>query len=138
MPAKGDGITKRKDGRYMARYTVHTPDGPKRKVIYGRKYKDVEKELNEARGITYDAGTTTVEEHLERWLSDSVRGTVCQRTYERYESIVRVHLIPAIGRVKLKALTPVHVRGLYREKLDSGLASRTVLHIHRTLSKALK
>jgi len=71
MPAKGDGITRRKDGRYMARYTVHTPDGPKRKVIYGRKYKDVEKKLNEARGdaargITYDAGTTTVEEHLER------------------------------------------------------------------------
>ena len=24
MPAKGDGISKRKDGRYMARYTVHT------------------------------------------------------------------------------------------------------------------
>jgi len=42
MPAKGDGITKRKDGRYMARYTVQTPDGPKRKVIYGRKYKEVE------------------------------------------------------------------------------------------------
>ena len=61
MPAKGDGISKRKDGRYMARYTVHTPDGPKRKVIYGRKYKEVEKKLAEARGdaargITYDAG----------------------------------------------------------------------------------
>jgi integrase len=40
--------------------------------------------------------------------------------------------------VKLTALTPTHVRGLYREKLDSGLAPRTVLHIHRTLSKALK
>jgi integrase len=112
-------------------------------VIYGRKYKDVEKKLAEARGdaargITYDAGTTTVGEHLERWLADSVRGTVRQRTYERYESIVRVHLVPALGRVKLKALTPVHVRGLYRDKMDSGLASRTVLHIHRTLSKALK
>jgi hypothetical protein len=34
----------------MARYTVHTPDGPKRKTIYGSKYKDVEKKLNEARG----------------------------------------------------------------------------------------
>ncbi len=43
MPAKGDGITKRKDGRYMARYTVQTADGPKRKTIYGCKYKDVEK-----------------------------------------------------------------------------------------------
>jgi integrase len=63
---------------------------------------------------------------------------VRQRTYERHESIVRVHLVPALGNVKLSTLTPAHVRSLYREKLDSGLAPRTVLHIHRTLSKALK
>jgi integrase len=143
MPAKGDGITKRKDGRYVGRYTVQTPNGPKRKMIYGRRYKEVEAKLAEARGdavrgITYDAGNTMVKEYLERWLSDSVRDTVRQRTYERYESIVRVHLIPTLGRVMLKALTPAHVRGLYRERLDSGLAPRTVLHIHRTLSKALK
>ena len=143
MPAKGDGITKRKDGRYMARYTVHTPDGPKRKTIYGSKYGEIEKELNEARGdaargLTYDAGSTTVGEYLTGWLADSVRDTVRQRTYERYESIIRVHLIPSVGRVKLKTLTPAQVRGLYREKLDAGLAPRSVFHIHRTLSKALK
>jgi hypothetical protein len=46
---------------------------------------------------------------------------VSQKTYERYESIVRVHLSPALGGIRLKALTPDHVRGLYREKLDSGL-----------------
>jgi integrase len=63
---------------------------------------------------------------------------VSQKTYERYESIVRVHLSPALGRIRLKVLTPGHVRGLYREKLDAGLAPRTVLHVHRTLSKALK
>ena len=49
MPAKGDGITKRKDGRYVGRYSVHTLDGSKRKVIYGKKYKEVEKKLAEAR-----------------------------------------------------------------------------------------
>jgi integrase len=49
-----------------------------------------------------------------------------------------VHIKPALGRVKLKALTPNHVRGLYREKLDSGLAPRTVNYIHVTLHKALK
>jgi integrase len=86
----------------------------------------------------FDAGKQTVEEYLARWLSSSVQDTVRQRTYERYESIVRVHLAPAIGKVKLKALTPDHVRGLYRSKLDEGLAPRSVLHIHRTLSKALK
>jgi hypothetical protein len=41
MPAKGDGISKRKDGRYMARNTVHTPDEPKRKLIYSRRSKQL-------------------------------------------------------------------------------------------------
>ena len=50
MPKPGDRITKRKDGRYMARYTVHTPDGPKRKAIYGKGYKEVEAALVKARG----------------------------------------------------------------------------------------
>lgn len=77
-------------------------------------------------------------EFLDRWLTDSVRDTVRQRTFERYESIVRVHIKPAFGRVKLKALTPNHVRSLYRKKLDSGLAPRTVNYIHTTLHKALK
>jgi hypothetical protein len=36
-----------------------------------------------------------------------------------------------------KWITPDRVRALFREKLDSGLAPRSVLHIHRTLSKAL-
>jgi integrase len=89
-------------------------------------------------GIVYDAGKQIVGEYLTRWLADSVKDTVRQRTYERYESIVRVHLVPTIGGIKLKNLTPAHVRSLYREKLDSGLAPRTVQYIHRTLSKALK
>jgi hypothetical protein len=36
MPARGGEITKRKNGLYMARYTVHTPDGPKRETICAR------------------------------------------------------------------------------------------------------
>ena len=50
-----------------------------------------------ARGLTYDAGTVTVGGYLTGWLSDSVRDPCAQRTYERYESIVRVHLIPTSG-----------------------------------------
>ena len=67
-----------------------------------------------------------------------MRDTVRQRTWERYEQFVRVHLTPALGKIKLAKLTPAHVRGLYRDKLNSGLAPRTVLHIHRAFSKALK
>jgi integrase len=143
MPAKGDGITKREDGRYMARYTVHTPDGPKRKTIYGRKYKEVEKKLAEARGdaargLIFDADNLKLGEYLDRWLTDSVADTVRPTTFERYEQIVRVHIRPALGNLKLKNVTPAHVRGLYRDKLEVGLSPRTVRYIHVTLHKALK
>ena len=146
MGKRGNGegsITRRKDGLYMARYTVQTASGAKRKTLYGKTRGEVSEKLTKAMadrdgGLVFDAGKHTVGEYLARWLSDSVRDTVRQRTYERYESIVRVHLAPSIGRIKLKTLIPAHVHGLYREKLDSGLAPRTVLHIHRALSKALK
>jgi len=34
-------------------------------------------------------------------------------------------------------VTPAHVRGLYREKLEAGLSPRTVQYVHVTLHKAL-
>jgi hypothetical protein len=58
-----------------------------------------------ARGIVYDDEKLTVGEYLERWLEDCVRDTVRQRTHERYESLVRVHIKPSVGSVRLKALT---------------------------------
>jgi len=52
--------------------------------------------------------------------------------------MVRLHIRPVLGKVKLKNLTPAHVRGLYREKLDAGLSPRSVQYVHVTLHKALK
>ena len=45
---------------------------------------------------------------------------------------------PRLGRIKLKALSPAHVQGLYRSKLDSGLAPSSVRYIHAVLHRALK
>jgi integrase len=89
------------------------------------------------RGLVLESGTLTLGQYLDKWLP-SIKDTVRQRTYERYESIVRVYIKPALGRVKLRALTPTHLRSLYRDKLDMGLARRTVNYIHTTLHKALK
>lgn len=127
----------------MVRYTVQTPDGPKRKTIYGKRYKDVREKLTEAmanadKGLIFDADNLKAGDYLDRWLNDAVKDTVRPTTYERYEGLVRKHIKPAIGRHKLTSLTPTHVRSLYREKLDAGLAPRTVQYIHVTLHKALK
>src|SRR5215210_6610202 len=140
----GEGsIYQRKDGRWVGQYTVHTAKGPKYCYIYGKTRKEVAEKLTKRiadrdSGLIFDAGKMTLGEYLDRWLSDSVKGTVRVSTYERHEAIIRLHIKPSIGRVGLKKLTPAHVRSLYREKLDSGLlAPATVRKIHSTLHKAL-
>ena len=139
----GEGsIYRRKDGRWVGQYLVYTADGPKYRYLYGKTRQDVSKKLTKAMAdrdgrITFDAGTITVSEYLDRWMKDSVRGTVRLSTVERHEINVRVHINPALGQVKLKSLTPAHVRALHREKLDSGSSPATVRKIHSTLHKAL-
>ncbi len=143
MPATGDRITKhKKSGLFMARYTVHTADGPKRKTIYHRRYKEVERLLAEAmgdaaKGIVYDDENMTVREYLDRWLSDSVRGTVRESTFSRDKYLLDNHIKPSIGRIKLKNLGAMHLQSLYRDRLDSGLSPSTVQKMHHVLHKAL-
>ena len=139
----GEGsISKRRDGRWWGRYTVHTANGPKQQAVYGKTRAEAAEKLTKAMsdrgsGLVFDVGNLNLGDYLDRWLPD-IRDTVRQRTWERYEQIVRVHLKPTLGRINLKSLTPTHVRSLYREKLDSGSSPRTVQYIHTTLSKALK
>ena len=139
----GEGsIYRRKDGRWVGQYTIYTATGPKYRYLYGRTRAAVAEKLTTAMadrngGLIFDAGNLTVGEYLDSWLSDSVRGTVRISTFERHEGIIRLHIKPSLGRVWLKKLTPAHVRGLHREKLDAGLAPATVRKIHSTLHKAL-
>ena len=144
---KGNGTgtvypRKNKDGKVIGyRGSYFTPDG-KRRYVSAKRKGEAEKALRQAmadadRGLVFDAGTLTLGEYLNKWLPN-IKGTVRQRTWERYEQIARVHLKPSLGRNKLKSLTPTHVRGLYRSKLDSGSSPRTVQYVHTTLRKALR
>src|SRR3712207_5520955 len=79
---RGEGsITKRKDGRWMARYTGHAAKGPKRRHIYGKTRQEVAVKLAKAMadrdgGIEMNPSNVTVNEYLRRWLSDSIKGSV--------------------------------------------------------------
>src|SRR5215218_3152741 len=136
-------ISHRKDGRWEARYTIHTVEGPKRKVLYGKTRAEVAAKLTKAMadrdgGLVFDDENLRVEEYLDRWLRGSVRGNVKPITYESYERIIRVHVVPTLGRVKLDKLNPLHLQSLYRERLDSGLSPRTVQYVHVVMHRALK
>jgi integrase len=140
----GEGsITKRKGGGWCAQYTVYTPKGRKRKTLYGKTRQEVATKLAKALsdqqgGLSFDAKNLLLGQYMSLWLADSVKDTVRLTTYQGYERIVRLHIKPTLGRVKLQNLAPTHLRGLYRERLEAGLAPRMVQLIHTTLHKALK
>ena len=128
---------------YRGSYWVHTAEGPKRRYVSGKTRDEVHDKLiealgNRAQGLVLDAGNLTAGEYLTRWLKDSVRGTVRQSTFEVHRHMIEPHIVPALGRLKLKDLSPAHVRGFYREKLNSGLSAATVRKMHSVLRKALK
>lgn len=59
-------------------------------------------------------------------------------SYRAYESQIRNHIVPALGKVKLSRLTPAHLQSLYAAKLDEGMKPASVRQIHAILHKALE
>ncbi|MDP5182337.1 site-specific integrase [Blastococcus sp. BMG 814] len=88
-------------------------------------------------GTVGETSAPTVAEWLEHWLTTIAPRRVRQRTLESYESAVRKHLIPGLGRHRLDRLRPEHLDQLYTALLDAGYSPATVLRHHRILSRAL-
>ena len=66
------------------------------------------------------------------------QGRLRPKPFNRAAGLVRNHIKPTLGPVKLKDLSPANLRGMYRAKLDSGLSGRTVAYVHVTLYSALE
>lgn len=142
MPKKANGegsITKRKDGRWMARVSL---PGGRRKAFYGATKDDVRRQMTAAmseldRGMPVVTGRQTMAQFLKVWL-EGVKTTVRPRTYASYEQMSRVHIEPELGKVAVARLTPQQVQRLYAKKLEAGLSGTTVAHIHAVLHRALE
>ncbi len=122
---------------------MHTAKGPKYRYLYGKTRQAVAEKLARAiserdGGLVFDAGRLTVAEYMDKWLTQSARSRLRPKTYEDYAGLTRTHISPALGHVKLKKLTPLHVQQFYGAKLESGLSKRTVEYLHAVLHSALK
>src|SRR5918998_6759197 len=145
MGSRGNGegtITRRKDGRWEARYYVQTMNGQKRKVLYGKTRAEARDKLAKALsdridGIVYDDENMTVGDYIDGWLKGSIYGSIRQSTYDRDTNLVSNHIKPVLGGLKLKKLNSAHVQSFYRDRLDAGLSASTVHKMHDILRRAL-
>jgi integrase len=136
---RGDGcITKRKDGRWQAALVVNC----KRRIVYGRTKAEARKKLAELRqqvartGTLPEPGRRTVADLLEAWLEVAAQ-SLKPATLESYRDVARLHIIPAIGGVKLSKLEPLHLQKLYTH-LERHGKRRTGQKCHALLHRAFR
>ncbi|EAX46638.1 phage integrase family protein [Thermosinus carboxydivorans Nor1] len=145
--AKGEGsIYQRNDGLWVAAIVVgrNADTGkPVRKVVYARTKAEA-KQKRDALAAQYeaayyvDADKITVGDWLAKWLDVYARPAVAPSTYDWYERICRVHLIPAIGHLRLSRLQQMAVQQLLNSLVDAGKSARTVQAVHSVLAMALR
>ena len=80
---------------------------------------------------------------LDNWLKNYKENTIRLKTYERYQTTVKMHLKPYLGKYKLKALSTDIIQKQWIFLLEkggvekNGLAARTVNATRRLLIQAL-
>ena len=136
----GEGSIYRNSKRYWVGQ-VTLPNG-KRKYKYAKSQKDIQDWLLSQREASRGANWTetdslTLGVFLDRYIADVASHTLRPKTLEAYSYLIRMHIKPELGNVRLTVLTPGHVQKLYTAKLNSGLSRRTVQFIHSVLHKAL-
>ena len=136
-------IYKRNDRRWVAVVSLGYKGGKRfRKSFYGKTRREVQEKLTAAlrshqQGLPLAPERQTVAQFLEYWLAESVKQNVRPRTYEGYCLHVRLHIVPALGRIRLAKLTAQNVQEFLNAKLRDGYAPRTVQYMHAVLRRAL-
>lgn len=158
--ANGEGsIRKRSNGTWEARVTVGVnPETGKliSKSVYGRTQKEVREKLNALQtgeqqavnppaagpGLITDAASEpeqkemTVGEWLDTWLKEYL-ADVKQGTSIHYESVVRLHLKPALGDIPLSQLRTPMVQKFYNKLRAEQRSPKYIKNIHGVLHRAL-
>lgn len=142
----GDGSVYQRsfDGRWIgAVVTGYRQDGrPIRKTVSAKTKAEAVKALRQLQrqiddGLPPPDNRLTVQEVLDSWIANALPVSVGKATEENYTSIVRNHLVPGLGRKRVKALEVDDVDAFLKGKLADGLSPRTVRLIRTVLVLAL-
>lgn len=138
------GMLRKRGATWTAYWWVDAADGSQQRSKGGFATKnEAQTYLNETlqalqRGQHAEPTKVRVGEYLtQRWLP-SRKASIKPSTYDSYRRTLELHVVPAIGQLKLQNLRPDHLDTLYADLLESGLAPKSVRNIHTMLHKALK
>ena len=116
----------------------------RRSFVVRGTLKQANRALREAQtkrdhGVTIEPDLITLAEYFPQWLEQHRAASgIAESTQVNYESIIRVHLVPFFGKIRLQDLDPSHVRQFQAHQRTQSLA-RTMMQLHHiVLRRALQ
>ena len=157
--ANGEGsIRKKPSGRWEGRYTqgIDPVTGKAiQKSVSAKTQAECKEKLaraiRENRGVPLNhTGDYTAAEWCRLWFETYSKPNIRYNTAKGYEGIIEHHIIPAIGAIKLKQLSSIHIQRMYNDLKENGrmprgakqndkaLSNTFVRRVHAVLQAALK
>lgn len=144
------GHVRRRGETHTAYWWTIGPDGGRKQASKGGfmtsddAWDFVHERLADIRRGTYvDPSRETMGAYLRRWI-EGRRDHLRPSTFESYHGLIEHYIVPKIGGVRIQALRPAHLSGMYaalREngaKRGGGLSRRTVRYCHVVIGRALR
>lgn len=77
--------------------------------------------------------------YIQRWLEDK-KSQVRPSTLRSYDWLVRCHVVPNIGHIRVSDLRPQHLQTMYRtlSEGESPLSTRSIQQLHTVIHESLK
>jgi integrase len=92
-------------------------------------------------GLTFQGTQVTLARFIETWL-DGKELSRRPQTVSQYRWLVKKHILPLMGKMRLQDIQPAHLKQFYLSKKEEGRGARTVQVIHAVmhdiLNKAVK
>ena len=141
--ANGEGsIRKKPSGRWEGRYTqgIDPVTGKAiQKSVSAKTQAECKEKLAKAirenRGVPLNhTGDYTAAEWCRLWFETYSKPNIRYNTAKGYEGIIEHHIIPAIGAIKLKQLSSIHIQRMYNDLKENGRMQRGSKQNHKALS----
>ena len=95
-------------------------------------------------GKYLDGEKISFKDFSEIWMKDYAAQHLEPTTAEGYQVLLEVHILPALGNMKLSRIQPVHLNKLYNSMLqerrdgkEGGYSPTTIKHVHATISSIM-
>ena len=88
--------------------------------------------------VTSPQSKQTVKEYLEEWVENHGKANLRPSTFASYKSHIRNHILPYVGHVPLRQLSPAMLDNMFQQLFDKGLSNSTVRYAQRILSVAME